>query len=66
MTRLEIEYRMWDIAGIAAILWAFFKDVDFKPTKTQLHGILIAREPRRINPQNYTMPPTMVRSNSNQ
>jgi len=62
MTRVEMEYRMWDIAGVAAILWMFFEDVDFKPTKTQLHGILIARKPRGINPRNYVNQPTIAKT----
>ncbi len=36
----------WDIASVAAITWAFFKDVDFIPGKSGRHGYIIAKWPR--------------------
>ena len=62
MTRVEMEYRMWDLAGIAALLWVFFEDVDFKPMGLGLRGILIAKKPRSLDPKNYARYPTMVQT----
>ena len=61
MERVLADVRFWDIAGVAATLWIFFEDVDFKPTRTQIRGILIAKKPRGINPRDYTMLPTIVK-----
>jgi len=62
MRRVALNYRLWDVAGIAAILWAFFEDVDFVPTRSTLHGMLVARKPRGISPETYSEIPKIVRS----
>jgi len=43
-TRMKVYF--WDIASVAAITWAFFKDVDFIPGKSSRHGYIIAKWPR--------------------
>ncbi len=60
MNRVPLEYRFWDIAGVAAILWVFFEDVDFIPTDSRLRGIIMARNPRGMSPENYAKPPRIV------
>ncbi len=60
MRRVALSYRLWDIAGTAAILWTFFEDVDMIHTQSMLHGVLIARKPRGLNPENYSKVPKIV------
>jgi SAM-dependent methyltransferase len=59
--RVEAPMRFWDIAGLAGILWAFFEDVDFKPTGVA-RGFLLARGPRGIDPGQYKAAPRIVGS----
>ena len=61
MKRVVMKLRMWDVAGTAAILWTFFEDVDFLPTRSMLRGLLIARGPRGIDPETYSEIPKIVR-----
>ncbi len=42
--RLKVYF--WDIASVAAITWAFFKDVDFIPGKSSRYGYIMAKWPR--------------------
>lgn len=54
------DFRFWDIAGQAAILWVFFKDVDFYPIQGYSRGFLIARSRRRIDPREYSKLPRIA------
>ncbi len=60
MRRVALSYRLWDIAGTAAILWTFFEDVDAVHIRSPLHGLLIARKPRGIDPESYSRIPKIV------
>ena len=60
MNRAVMEYRMWDVASVAAILWVFFRDVDFKPLRSYLRGFLIAKEPRGLDPDEYRSLPSIA------
>ncbi len=51
--RVLVDMRLWDIAGPAGILWAFFKDVDFHPPGKAYQGlhtgqVASPRRPRRV------------------
>jgi len=61
MNRVCNEVHFWDVASSAAILWVFFNDVDFIPIGTQTRGILIARKPRGIDPNQYQAEPTITK-----
>ncbi len=54
------ETRFWDIAGLAGILWAFFRDVDFQPDKSPTSGFILARSPRQLDPGDYLEPPKIA------
>lgn len=54
------EVRLWDIAGIAGVLWAFFEDVDFHPTRGATSGFILARGPRPVDPKAYHAPPRIA------
>ncbi len=54
------EIRMWDVAGLAAILWAFFKDVDYQPVRGPTRGFILASGPRGINPEWYSGEPRIA------
>ncbi len=41
------EVRLWDLAGVMALAWAFFQDVDFVPEERPWSGFVLARAPRR-------------------
>jgi len=60
MRRAYTEHRLWDIASVAATLWTFFSDVDFVPTTSRLRGFLIARDPRGLDPEQYSKLPTIA------
>lgn len=60
-----LDYRFWDLAGIAAIGWLFFKDVDLvSPNKHKVQGIphiILLNKPRRkIQPEDLKMKPSFV------
>ena len=55
-----MEVRFWDIASTAAIMWAFFEDVDFIPTRSSTSGMIIAHKPRGIPPENYSKNPSIT------
>ena len=57
----KMPVRLWDLAGIAGMLWAGFKDVDFLPIRTARSGFLIAKEPRGLDPKEFSEDPTIVR-----
>ena len=44
---VRMKVYFWDIASVAAITWAFFKDVDFIPGKSSRHGYILAKWPRK-------------------
>ena len=46
--------RLWDLAGVAAMLWAFFREIDFHPLGRHIKGFILARSPRRVDPQEYS------------
>jgi len=58
--RVEAPMRLWDIAGLAGILWAFFEDVDFQPAGGATRGFLLARGPRGIDPSQYRAKPRIT------
>ncbi len=60
MERAFSRTRLWDLASVAAILWIFFEDVDFEPLKSAYSGVLIARNPRNIDPRIYLKKPRIV------
>ena len=55
-----MEVRFWDIASTAAIMWAFFEDVDFIPTRSSTSGMIVAHKPRGIPPENYSKNPSIT------
>lgn len=57
----KVPVRLWDLAGIAATLWAGFKDVDFLPIRTARSGFLIAKEPRGLDPEEFSEEPRILR-----
>ena len=57
MEREKNEVYFWDIAGIAALLWIFFNDVDFIPINGKSRGIIVSKEPRGLNPTHYQQEP---------
>ena len=54
------DVRFWDIAGLAGILWAFFRDVDFQADKSPTSGFILARSPRPVDPGDYLEPPRIA------
>ncbi len=62
--RLKVYF--WDIASVAAITWAFFKDVDFIPGKSSRHGYIIAKWPREaLKPEELlSAEPTILKRRS--
>jgi len=57
----KMPVRLWDLAGIAATLWAGFKDVDFLPIRTARSGFLIAKGPRGLDPEDFSEDPRVIR-----
>jgi hypothetical protein len=55
--RVLADMRLWDIAGLAGILWAFFRDVDFHPIGGPTRGFILARDPRPVDLGEYSRPP---------
>ncbi len=64
MRRSLSETYFWSVAGTAAILWVFFKDVDYLPMGRGTRGFLIARMPRGMDPSTYEEDPAIIRSGS--
>jgi len=60
MKMAEMEAKFWDIASTAAITWVFFRDVDFISLGRPYYGILIAKEPRGLDPSNYVKYPALI------
>ncbi len=58
--RVSSEVRLWDIAGVASILWCFYSHVDFIKYRHPYSGLLVAWRPRGINPIQYTRYPEIV------
>ncbi len=58
--RVLADMRLWDIAGLAGILWAFFGDVDFHPLGRPTRGFILARNPRPVDPGAYSKPPRIA------
>jgi len=46
-----MDFRLWDVASLAAIAWLLFEDVDFVVTKSPTIGVLMAWRPRGIDPE---------------
>ncbi len=62
LERVALNLRLWDMASIAAILWMFFKDVDFMPISGKRTRVfLIARQPRGFKPDDYREHPSILR-----
>ncbi len=61
--RVINEVRLWDIAGTTSILWAFFKHVDFVPYRSAYSGMIVAWEPRGIDPRQYSRYPEVIGEN---
>lgn len=59
MRMAGMEVRFWDIASTAALAWAFFGDVDFVALGGR-RGVLLAREPRGIDPAGYSGYPSLL------
>lgn len=53
LERKEAYLRYWDLAGVAGILWAFFKDVDLLPYDRPGYGFILAVKPRRVQPEEF-------------
>ena len=62
MKVVEMDVRFWDIASTASILWIFFSDVDFISTDGAGRGVLIAKEPRGVDPKGFSEYPRVLRS----
>ncbi len=60
MKRVKAPIRFWDVAGTASILWVFFKEVDFLPTRSSRRGFVIAAKPRGIDPEEYSVYPRII------
>ncbi len=58
--RVMSEFRLWDIAGTASILWCFFRHVDFIKYRHPYSGLLVAWEPRGIEPMQYAEYPEII------
>ncbi len=59
--------RFWDLAGLMAILWTEFEDVDFSPTPgRRLSGFVLAARPRdvRVRPGDLGIPRVLRQSDS--
>jgi len=59
-------YRFWDLAGLSAMGWLFFKDVDLIPPSAHkipgLSHVMLLTEPRRkISSKDLKMDPTLLR-----
>ncbi|RLG73978.1 MAG: hypothetical protein DRO14_06145, partial [Thermoprotei archaeon] len=59
MRRSLSEAYFWSVAGTAAILWVFFKDVDYLPIDRGTRGFLIAKTPRGVDPSTYEESPAI-------
>jgi len=53
--KVRMPLRLWDLASLLAILWVFFSKVDFTPIRSRYDGIIVASEPRRLNPEDYNL-----------
>ncbi len=62
--RVMSEFRLWDIAGTASILWCFFRHVDFIRYRHPYSGLLIAWEPRGLGPRHYAENPEIISGQS--
>ncbi|NPA99324.1 MAG: hypothetical protein GXO43_08095 [Crenarchaeota archaeon] len=58
--RILNEVRLWDIAGTASIIWSFFKHVDFIQYRSAYSGMIVAWEPRGIDPKQYSDYPEII------
>jgi hypothetical protein len=61
-----LDYRFWDLAGIAATGWLFFEDVDtIPPNRHKIQGmphiILLSKPRRKIHLQDLKTEPTLLR-----
>ena len=59
--RVGFEVHFWGLADAAAMLWAFFEDVDLVQTASPTTGFLVARRPRGIDPEQYRGDPAVLR-----
>lgn len=58
--RVLSEFRLWDIAGTASILWCFFRHVDFIKYRHSYSGLLVAWKPRKMEPMQYAEYPEII------
>jgi hypothetical protein len=61
----KLGYRFWDLAGLSAIGWLFFEDVDLiPPDKHKIQGlphvILLTKPREKISPEDLEMNPTLL------
>ena len=59
--RMVAEIHFWNTAGVGALLWTFFQDIDYIPYNDLVRGLLIARNPRKVNPEEYQLEPTILK-----
>jgi len=62
-----LDYRFWDLAGIAALGWLFFKDVDMiSPSRHKIEGtphiILLSKPRRKIHFQDLKREPILLKN----
>jgi len=61
----KLNYRFWDLAGVSAMGWLFFKDLDLIPPSSHkiqgLRYIILLKEPRRkISPEMLKEDPKLL------
>ncbi|MEZ0290674.1 MAG: hypothetical protein ABWJ42_06260 [Sulfolobales archaeon] len=57
MSRVELDFRLWDLAGIASVAWAFFREIDYVERGSRYRGFILARGSREIDPEQYSIKP---------
>ncbi len=59
--KARLDAYFWNIAGVAAILWVFFRDVDFVELGSSIRGFILAKTPRNnIDPVVFEEDPSIL------
>ncbi|MHA1616346.1 MAG: hypothetical protein ACTSX9_03450 [Candidatus Njordarchaeales archaeon] len=54
----------WSLSELMALLWIFFKEIDFVATASPYYGFIIVKEPRRIvTPEMFLEEPQVLKKN---
>ncbi len=49
-----LEVHLYSLSETGALIWCFYRKVDFIPSRSRFQGLILAKEPRRIeNPEEY-------------